>query len=256
MNVDSSTHAFAPNSPDVARWASLPSRYELVGPTVRTLAALGGAATLGDLAAALFERLALSPEQVTVRSGSDRRSAVRHEFEFGLLYAKAAALVSSPARGRYVLTPEGDRMLAERTDDETFAQLARTARRAPRSDGGTRVGPLVDLPIPDRASDDSTECVYLVQAVVEAADDDRVEVMHLPSKGPIKLGLSTVGEFRARLAALQTGSAFPLVPRRLVRGSLATERALLRATAAYALCGEWRRPVPEVMAIAYGAPLA
>jgi restriction system protein len=120
----------------------MPTYRELMYPTLRAVASLGGSAQGGELTDALTELLGATPEQLAITYDGRPKSVLIDRMEWARSYAKLGGALDSPQRGLYVLTSLGKSILSlpEEEGQARLAQLDRDVRaarrrRAPTVDG-------------------------------------------------------------------------------------------------------------------------
>jgi restriction system protein len=115
----------------------LPTYRDLLYPTLRAVASLGGSAQGGEITDALTELLGATPEQLAVTYEGRPKSVLIDRMEWARSYAKLGGALDSPRRGLFVLTNLGKRILSL-PEDEGRAQVAQLDRdvRAARRRGG------------------------------------------------------------------------------------------------------------------------
>jgi restriction system protein len=123
----------------------MPTYRELMYPTLRAVASLGGSAQGGELTDALTELLGATPEQLAITYDGRPKSVLIDRMEWARSYAKLGGALDSPQRGLYVLTSLGKSILSlpEEEGQARLAQLdrdVRAARRRRRSAGVDRNG--------------------------------------------------------------------------------------------------------------------
>jgi restriction system protein len=123
----------------------MPTYRELMYPTLRAVASLGGSAQGGELTDALTELLGATPEQLAITYDGRPKSVLIDRMEWARSYAKLGGALDSPQRGLYVLTSLGKSIMAlpEEEGQGRLAQLdrdVRAARRRRRSAGVDRNG--------------------------------------------------------------------------------------------------------------------
>ena len=123
----------------------MPTYRELMYPTLRAVASLGGSAQGGEITDALTELLGATPEQLAITYDGRPKSVLIDRMEWARSYAKLGGALDSPQRGLFVLTNLGKSILSL-PEEEGQAQLAqldrdvRAARRRRRSAGVDRNG--------------------------------------------------------------------------------------------------------------------
>jgi restriction system protein len=114
-----------------------PSYRELIYPTLRAVASLGGSAQGGEITDALTELLGATPEQLAVTYDGRPKSVLIDRMEWARSYAKLGGALDSPRRGLFVLTNLGKGILSLPEDEARVqvAQLDRDVRAARRRRG-------------------------------------------------------------------------------------------------------------------------
>lgn len=127
----------------------VPTYRELIYPTLRAVASLGGSAQGAEITDALTELLEVTPEQLAVTYDGRAKSVLIDRMEWARSYAKLSGALDSPRRGLFVLSNLGKRILSlpEEEGRAQVAQLDRDVRAARR-----RRGPAgADLAQPDES---------------------------------------------------------------------------------------------------------
>ena len=125
----------------------LPTYRELIYPTLRAVASLGGSAQGAEITDALIELLKATPEQLAVTYDGRPKSVLIDRMDWARSYAKLGGALDSPRRGLFILSNLGKHVLSL-PEEEGRAQVAqldrdiRAARRRRGSDEGeTDLGP-------------------------------------------------------------------------------------------------------------------
>jgi restriction system protein len=105
----------------------MPTYRELIYPTLRAVASLGGSAQGGEITDALTELLGATSEQLAVTYDGRPKSVLIDRMEWARSYAKLGGALDSPRRGLYVLTNLGKSILSL-PEDQARAQLAQLDR--------------------------------------------------------------------------------------------------------------------------------
>jgi restriction system protein len=115
----------------------LPAYRELIYPTLRAVASLGGSAQGAEIAAALTELLEVTPEQLAVTYDGRPKSVLIDRMDWARSYAKLAGALDSPRRGLFILSNLGKHILSlpEEEGRAWVAQLDRDVRAARRRRG-------------------------------------------------------------------------------------------------------------------------
>jgi restriction system protein len=115
----------------------MPTYRELMYPTLRAVASLGGSAQGGEIIDALTELLGATPEQLAVTYDGRPKSVLIDRMEWARSYAKLGGALDSPRRGLFVLTNLGKSILSLPEDEARaqVAQLDRDVRAARRRQG-------------------------------------------------------------------------------------------------------------------------
>ena len=112
----------------------LPTYRELIYPTLRAVASLGGSAQGAEITDALTELLKVTPEQLAITYDGRPKSVLIDRMDWARSYAKLGGALDSPRRGLFVLSNLGKHILSL-PKEEGRAQVAqfdrdvRTARR-------------------------------------------------------------------------------------------------------------------------------
>ena len=122
-------------TPPVRR--DLPTYRELIYPTLRAVASLGGSAQGAEITDALTELLKVTPEQLAVTYDGRPKSVLIDRMDWARSYAKLAGALDSPRRGLFVLSNLGKHILSlpEEEGRAQVAQLDRDVRAARRRRG-------------------------------------------------------------------------------------------------------------------------
>lgn len=128
----------------------LPTYRELIYPTLRAVASLGGSAQGGEITDALTELLGATPEQLAMTYDGRPKSVLIDRMEWARSYAKLGGALDSPRRGLFVLTNRGKSILSLPEDEgrAQVAQLDRDVRAARRRRGAAE---------PDRGRPDESD---------------------------------------------------------------------------------------------------
>jgi restriction system protein len=115
----------------------LPSYRELIYPTLRAVASLGGSAQGAEITDALTELLEVTPEQLAVTYDGRPKSVLIDRMDWARSYAKLAGALDSPRRGLFVLSNLGKHILSlpEAEGRAQVAGLDRDVRAARRRRG-------------------------------------------------------------------------------------------------------------------------
>ena len=124
----------------------LPTYRELIYPTLRAVASLGGSAQGAEITDALIELLKVTPEQLAVTYDGRPKSVLIDRMDWARSYAKLGGALDSPRRGLFILSNLGKHVLSL-PEEEGQAQVAqldcdiRAARRRRGSgEGETDLG--------------------------------------------------------------------------------------------------------------------
>ena len=122
-------------TPPVRR--DLPTYRELIYPTLRAVASLGGSAQGAEITDALIELLKVTPEQLAVTYDGRLKSVLINRMDWARSYAKLAGALDSPRRGLFILNNLGKHILSlpEEEGRAQVAQLDRDVRAARRHRG-------------------------------------------------------------------------------------------------------------------------
>jgi restriction system protein len=117
----------------------MPTYRELMYPTLRAVASLGGSAQGGEITDTLTELLGATPEQLAITYDGRPKSVLIDRMEWARSYAKLGGALDSPQRGLFVLTNLGKSILSlpEEEGRARLAQLDRDVRAARRRRGPT-----------------------------------------------------------------------------------------------------------------------
>lgn len=123
--------------------AALPSYQDLIYPTLKAVAALGGSASGREITTRVLDDLGATDEQLAVTYASRPKSILIDRLEWARSYAKLGGVLESPMRALYVLTtlgkgvlslPEVAAIAATREMDRQVRANRRTARLAANED--------------------------------------------------------------------------------------------------------------------------
>jgi len=119
-----------PRRPDV------PTYQELIYPTLKAVAALGGSAQGREITTRVLDDLGASDEQLAITYDNRPKSILIDRLEWARSYAKLGGALDAPQRGLYVLTTLGKEVLAlpetegieavRKMDRQVRAERART----------------------------------------------------------------------------------------------------------------------------------
>ena len=137
----------------------LPAYRELIYPTLRAVASLGGSARGAEITDALIELLKATPVQLAVTYDGRSKSVLIDRMDWARSYAKLGGALDSPQRGLFVLSNLGKHILSlpEKEGRAQVAQLDRDVRAARRrrgsDEGETDLG--VSTPDVEAGKDDA-----------------------------------------------------------------------------------------------------
>jgi restriction system protein len=125
----------------------MPTYRDLIYPTLRAVASLGGSAQGSEITDALTELLGATPEQLAITYKGRPKSVLIDRMEWARSYAKLGGALDSPRRGLFVLTNAGKSILSL-PEEEGRAQVAKLdrdvraarRRRGPREADGDKPG--------------------------------------------------------------------------------------------------------------------
>ena len=122
-------------APSVRR--DLPTYRELIYPTLRAVASLGGSAQGAEITDALTELLKVTPEQLAITYDGRPKSVLIDRMDWARSYAKLGGALDSPRRGLFILSNLGKHVLSlpEGEGRAQVAQLDRDVRAARRRRG-------------------------------------------------------------------------------------------------------------------------
>jgi hypothetical protein len=108
----------------------LPTYRELIYPTLRAVASLGGSARGSEITDALTELLEVTPEQLAVTYDGRPKSVLIDRMNWARSYAKLAGALDSPQRGLFILSNLGKHILSLPAEEgrAQVAQLDRDVR--------------------------------------------------------------------------------------------------------------------------------
>lgn len=97
--------------------ADLPKYHELMMPTLKALAGIGGSASLNEINDAVIELIGLPPEALEIEYESGAGAVIPDRLSWARSYLKAPGFLASGGRGVWLLTDEGRQALALSEDD-------------------------------------------------------------------------------------------------------------------------------------------
>jgi restriction system protein len=83
---------------------TIPSRAELLQPTLRAVSEIGGSGTVGEIDNKVIELAGLTEDQQAVLHGNGPRTEVQYQLAWSRTYLKAMGLLENSARGVWTLT--------------------------------------------------------------------------------------------------------------------------------------------------------
>jgi restriction system protein len=90
----------------------VPTYLDLIYPTLKAVAALGGSAQGSEITARVIENIGAPDEQVAITYPNRPKSVLIDRLEWARSYAKLGGALESPQRGLFVLTTDGKELLA------------------------------------------------------------------------------------------------------------------------------------------------
>jgi restriction system protein len=151
----------------------LPTYRELIYPTLRAVASLGGSARGSEITDALTELLEVTPQQLAVTYDGRPKSVLIDRMDWARSYAKLAGALDSPQRGLFILSNLGKHILSlpEGEGRAQVAQLDRDVRAARRRRGAAAYsGELVERD--EGEPDEGEPGIGATAGDVEAGEDD------------------------------------------------------------------------------------
>lgn len=114
--------------------SDLPSYDQLILPTLRAVATLGGSARGREITAQVLTDIGATEEQLALTYGTRSKPVLLDRADWARSYATLAGALDRPQRGLFVLTPLGREILAlpEPDANERVMQLDREVRARPR----------------------------------------------------------------------------------------------------------------------------
>lgn len=116
--------------------SDLPGYQDLIYPTLKAVAALGGSAQARDIMAWVLDDLRASHADVAISYDNDPRSVLINRLEWARSYAKLGGALDRPRRATYVLTAFGREILAE--PEIAGVETVREMERRVRASKGSR----------------------------------------------------------------------------------------------------------------------
>lgn len=112
--------------------SDLPTYVDLMYPTLRAVAALGGSAQGKEITARVLDDIGADEEQLSLVYESRPKSVLVDRLEWARSYAKLGGALDSPRRGLFILTSLGKEILAlgEAEAKQKIHELDRTVRAA------------------------------------------------------------------------------------------------------------------------------
>ena len=155
-------------TPPVRR--DLPTYRELIYPTLRAVASLGGSAQGAEITDALIELLKVTPEQLAVTYDGRPKSVLIDRMDWARSYAKLAGALDSPRRGLFILSNLGKHILSlpEEEGRAQVAQLDRDVRAARRHRGSAAYS---GEPVEPDEGDRRGQSIGASERDAEAAED-------------------------------------------------------------------------------------
>jgi restriction system protein len=92
---------------------TIPSRAELLQPTLRAVSEIGGSGTIGEIDNKVIELTGLTEDQQAVLHGNGPRSEIQYQLAWSRTYLKAMGLLENSARGVWTLTDLGRHELTD-----------------------------------------------------------------------------------------------------------------------------------------------
>lgn len=165
---------------------SLPKYHELMFPTLRAIAALGGSASIEEIQEKLIEDLGFSEEQLAVTYPKSGAVVLPDRMSWARSYLRAAGLLENPRKGVWVLTEEG-RAAAE-TDVEAVRQRVRQAHRSVRAERqGSNTNDLPETADDPSADIDWSDELLEKLRAIEPAAFERLSQRLLRESGFVKV---------------------------------------------------------------------
>ena len=113
----------------------IPKWNELLGPTIRALNALGGSATIQEIADKVVELEEFTPEQLAVPHGDTGRSEIEYRLAWARTILKNLGAVTNSARGVWALTEYGKSVEDSELIDREREWRKELAARRERDEG-------------------------------------------------------------------------------------------------------------------------
>jgi len=134
----------------------VPTYLDLIYPTLKAVASLGGSALGREVTARVIEDIGAPEEQVAITYENRPKSVLIDRLEWARSYAKLGGALESPQRGLFVLTTYGKELLALPEDQGVHA-VKEMDRQIRLSRARTRPGSDQDnVAVEDEIEDEST----------------------------------------------------------------------------------------------------
>jgi restriction system protein len=92
---------------------TIPSRAELLQPTLRAVSEIGDSGTIGEIDKKVIELAGLTEDQQAVLHGNGPRTEIQYQLAWSRTYLKAMGLLENSARGVWALTDRGRHELTD-----------------------------------------------------------------------------------------------------------------------------------------------
>src|ERR1017187_2484790 len=126
-----------------AKRTDVPTYVELIFPTLKAVADLGGSAQGREITSQVLDDIGATDEQVAITYDNRPKSVLIDRLEWARSYAKLGGALDSPQRGLYVLSTFGKEVLSLPEPAEAVREMDRQVRanRARIRTGSDQVAP-------------------------------------------------------------------------------------------------------------------
>lgn len=131
----------------------LPSYDELINPTLRALHALGGSASIQELAEQVIEDLQPVPDVSQHLHGDSTQTELEYRLAWARTYLKKFGLITNSGRGVWALTSDGSHV--EAVDPRDIVRFVQQQQRARPKSPRRQVKPADGQPELDEADDET-----------------------------------------------------------------------------------------------------
>jgi restriction system protein len=129
-----------------AKRTDVPTYVELIFPTLKAVADLGGSAQGREITSQVLDDIGATDEQVAITYDNRPKSVLIDRLEWARSYAKLGGALDSPQRGLYVLSTFGKEVLSLPEPAEAVREMDRQVRanRARIRTGSDQVAPPIE----------------------------------------------------------------------------------------------------------------